>query len=889
MSSVKPVLALASTIACLLGAAAPAASADAWSGQQPLFGTGQRVSSEGFDLDVARDGHAVVAGVDASGADRLMVATRTPTGDWVSDTVARPRHPDTDRGSQYTNAVDVAVAPGGHAAVLFARETDGAYQQLWLTEKPAGASAWTAPAQITSGGSQKFLGGAAFDSTGRLLVVFGFEGINELRSMSRAAGDPAFGEPVPVLVDEDQDPGTAPVQAYQGDRLAVELRPVVRFDSNDRAIVAWSCNSVCVGFGRPHVALATGDEGAAALDPATVVAAPAGSGGIATTVEVETNAGGDAVLLARVGEQSNAQRTVAVVARDGEPFGAASEVSPLFDGTSSDQDVALAPDGSVLAVWRAYQHGDVQAYARGASFLAAGSTSWVTETTPPPFSGVDQHVRLASDWAGRPVAVWTVDLGASSSVTRWSRRSDGPGGSWSAPADIVGASTGPGLLQADGSGDLTLVLRHRDASTDGAQAVRMDQPAPTPPDEEDPDPTPADTAAPTVTITAPTAGQRVQQGAAITATYRCEDGIAIAMCTPLDVGGHTCEVGAKRITCSGPLDTSTAGERQLRVRAKDAAGLETLTGVGYTVVATPPPPPDTTAPSIDLTIPRDRASYYQGLPVNALYTCGADAVSCSGTVPSGQRFATKAGTQRFTVTATDAAGNRAERSVTFTVLTPAQVNAPLPPALKAQAKPATEALKKVPTTASSGGLLKNPPKLDLSGLQPGSLTSVGAEALQRGGSVVAAGGGNVVAAGGGNVIAAGGGNVVAAGGGNVVAAGGGNVVAAGGGNVVAAGGGNVVAPGGANVVAGGGGNLIARASAAVKPKVILLAKAVRTVPASGKVSVRLQLTKAGKAALRRTFRRKGKQRVTVLLSVGTFVPGANLPATTVVKPITVKE
>ena len=68
-----------------------------------------------------------------------------------------------------------------------------------------------------------------------------------------------------------------------------------------------------------------------------------------------------------------------------------------------------------------------------------------------------------------------------------------------------------------------------------------------------------------------------------------------------------------------------------------------------------------------------------------------------------------------------------------------------------------------------------------------------------------------------------------------------------------------------------------------------LAEAGKTVPASGTVKLKLKLTKAGKKLVKKTFKAKGKQKVKVLLGVGTYVPDSGLPAVTTIKTITIKE
>jgi peptidoglycan/xylan/chitin deacetylase (PgdA/CDA1 family) len=80
---------------------------------------------------------------------------------------------------------------------------------------------------------------------------------------------------------------------------------------------------------------------------------------------------------------------------------------------------------------------------------------------------------------------------------------------------------------------------------------------------------------------------------------------------------------------------------------------------------------DRVAPTISLASPTQGAQYNAGASVTASYVCkdNAGIAKCIGTVPSGSRLATsQAGAQTFTVTAVDKAGNRATRTVTYTIV-----------------------------------------------------------------------------------------------------------------------------------------------------------------------------------------------------------------------------
>ena len=78
-------------------------------------------------------------------------------------------------------------------------------------------------------------------------------------------------------------------------------------------------------------------------------------------------------------------------------------------------------------------------------------------------------------------------------------------------------------------------------------------------------------------------------------------------------------------------------------------------------------------PQITITSPADGAYYTVGSTVRAAYQCGEGGIAspiatCQGAVANGQPIDTSStGTKHFTVTATDKAGNRITKTVTYTV------------------------------------------------------------------------------------------------------------------------------------------------------------------------------------------------------------------------------
>jgi hypothetical protein len=144
---------------------------------------------------------------------------------------------------------------------------------------------------------------------------------------------------------------------------------------------------------------------------------------------------------------------------------------------------------------------------------------------------------------------------------------------------------------------------------------------------------------------------------------------------PIDVGFVTDEPVTIYYTTNGsapttgsstysgtPLHfTQTTTLRWLAVASDDG---NTSSGTEYYTV-------DRNPPTISIQAPTQGGSFTQYSTANALYSC-ADAeiayTQCTGTVPSGSAIDTAtAGQKTFTVVAYDAAGNRSERSVTYTV------------------------------------------------------------------------------------------------------------------------------------------------------------------------------------------------------------------------------
>ena len=114
-----------------------------------------------------------------------------------------------------------------------------------------------------------------------------------------------------------------------------------------------------------------------------------------------------------------------------------------------------------------------------------------------------------------------------------------------------------------------------------------------------------------------------------------------------------------------PLDGTLSAP--IAVAAGSGPGAVAVTAGGS------PPTPDTTSPGVAITSPAEGASFSQGQAVAASYSCAdpdgaSDVTSCAGPVAPGARIDTgSVGAKTFTVSAADRAGNRAEKTVHYTV------------------------------------------------------------------------------------------------------------------------------------------------------------------------------------------------------------------------------
>jgi hypothetical protein len=143
-------------------------------------------------------------------------------------------------------------------------------------------------------------------------------------------------------------------------------------------------------------------------------------------------------------------------------------------------------------------------------------------------------------------------------------------------------------------------------------------------------------------------------------TFTGEDGVTF-LCT-LSKGATVISGPSECASPFAPTLASGDGTYTFSVLQRDASGNESdASSDDYAL--------DTTAPSVTLTTPADGGSYVQGSSVVADYSCSPDATSCVGTVADGAPIDTSTlGSETFTVSVSDAAGNSGEVDATYNVV-----------------------------------------------------------------------------------------------------------------------------------------------------------------------------------------------------------------------------
>ncbi len=168
-----------------------------------------------------------------------------------------------------------------------------------------------------------------------------------------------------------------------------------------------------------------------------------------------------------------------------------------------------------------------------------------------------------------------------------------------------------------------------------------------------------DVTPPGITIDSPAAGASFDRHAGAPADYDCFD----------EVGGSGLATCEGTVPDGAPVPTAVIGDHAFTVDATDVAGNVASLSRTYTVL-------DVTAPTITLSTPLDGASHPHGAEVLADFSCvdedggsGIAAGYCEGTNDAGTAIDTsELGTHRFSVTATDRAGNATTVTSTYEVV-----------------------------------------------------------------------------------------------------------------------------------------------------------------------------------------------------------------------------
>ncbi len=158
---------------------------------------------------------------------------------------------------------------------------------------------------------------------------------------------------------------------------------------------------------------------------------------------------------------------------------------------------------------------------------------------------------------------------------------------------------------------------------------------------------------PIVAIAVPVDGGTYQRGSSNPASWSCTD----------PDGDGDVKTKVATVPVGNPINTSTMGVKSFTVTCTDQAGNSTAKTVSYTVIGGPP--------EVTITSPTNNASYTQGQVVAPSYSCtdpDGDLKSCirQGGA-TGPVDTSKGGSFSFTVNAEDQAGNKATKTVNYTV------------------------------------------------------------------------------------------------------------------------------------------------------------------------------------------------------------------------------
>jgi hypothetical protein len=161
-----------------------------------------------------------------------------------------------------------------------------------------------------------------------------------------------------------------------------------------------------------------------------------------------------------------------------------------------------------------------------------------------------------------------------------------------------------------------------------------------------------DDSPPIITIAVPIDGGTYPRGSSQPAAWGCTDADGDA-----DV---KTKVGT--VPVGTPINTSTLGVKTFTVTCTDQAGNSATKTVSYTVIGGPP--------TVTIVSPVDGKTYDQGVVIPPTYSCADadnDLKSCIRQGGSGAIDTSKGGTFAFTVDAEDLAGNKATKTVHYTI------------------------------------------------------------------------------------------------------------------------------------------------------------------------------------------------------------------------------
>ena len=319
-------------------------------------------------------------------------------------------------------------------------------------------------------------------------------------------------------------------------------------------------------------------------------------------------------------------------------------------------------------------------------------------------------------------------------------------------------------------------------------------------------------------------------------------------------------------------------------------------------MSTGEPPADAAGPQITISTPAIGQRFAKGADVTVDFTCTDDigVTQCTGTVADGAKLPTgTVGEHSLTVVARDAAGHETTRTHGYFVDAPAtddggggggtedtgstagtgdrpggeQTQAFVPQAPQAYheagpgaapadvarqrlSAPVIEAARSVPGKLKGSALLDGKLGVSVRPTTPDVDVRAGLALVSRGGGLLSDNGLGLIS---GNGL---------------------DLIGTAAGNLIGPAAGNLIGPAAGNLIGPAAGNIAqVRARAAARPRLSLtpLAKGKRFFPAPKAGKVRLKPAKQGRAALRRAFRRPGRQTVKVLYVVALTERGSGRP------------